>query len=89
MQGSIEYNCLVDQSNFCHFEEQSDEKYKIYWNIYGMNNYYVYILTTNKNKIFYVWVTNDLSRRIYEHKNKLVDWFTKKYNVTKLIYYEE
>jgi len=54
-----------------------------------MNTYYVYILTTNNNKIFYVWITNDLSRRIYEHKNKLVDWFTKKYNVTKLVYYEE
>jgi putative endonuclease len=36
----------------------------------------------------YVGMTNNLERRIYEHKNKLVDGFTKKYNVTKLVYYE-
>ena len=52
--------------------------------------YYVYIMTmTNKrNTILYTGVTNDLKRRVYEHKAKLVEGFTKKYNVTKLVYYE-
>jgi len=54
-----------------------------------MNTYYVYILSTKFNKLLYIWVTNNLERRLYEHKNKLVDWFTKKYNIDKLVYYEE
>jgi len=54
-----------------------------------MNTYYVYILSTKFNKLFYIWITNNLPRRLYEHKNKLVDWFTKKYNIDKLVYYEE
>jgi putative endonuclease len=51
-------------------------------------HYFVYILTTNKNTVLYTGVTNDLIRRIYEHKNNLIDGFTKKYNVPKLVYYE-
>ena len=54
-----------------------------------MNSYYVYILSTKFNKLLYIWVTNDLTRRLYEHKNKVIDGFTKKYNIGKLIYYEE
>jgi putative endonuclease len=54
----------------------------------GERQYYVYILTNKSNKVLYVGVTNDLARRIYEHKNKLVEGFTKKYNLNKLIYYE-
>jgi putative endonuclease len=50
--------------------------------------YYVYILTNKNNNVLYIGVTNNLIRRIYEHKNKLVDGFTKKYNLTKLVYYE-
>ena len=50
--------------------------------------YYVYILTTAKNTALYTGVTNDLLRRVYEHKNRLVDGFTKRYNVDKLVYYE-
>ncbi|MCL4548061.1 MAG: GIY-YIG nuclease family protein [Bacteroidetes bacterium] len=53
-----------------------------------MKNYYVYIMT-NKSKTLYVGVTNDLKRRVYEHKEKLLDGFTKKYNITKLVYFEE
>ncbi len=53
-----------------------------------MNNYYVYILTNKNNKVLYTGVTNNLSRRIYEHKNKLIPGFTVKYNINKLIYYE-
>lgn len=53
-----------------------------------MNQYYTYILTNKYNEVFYIGVTNDLVRRIYEHKNKLQEGFTKKYNLTKLVYYE-
>jgi putative endonuclease len=51
--------------------------------------YYVYLLTNWNNKVMYVGVTNDLVRRLYEHKNKLVEGFTNKYNVSKLVYFEE
>ena len=50
--------------------------------------YYIYILTNKYNKVLYVGVTNNLVRRIYEHKNNLVDGFTAKYNVHKLVYYD-
>ena len=50
--------------------------------------YYVYILT-NVIRTLYVGVTNDLERRMYEHKNKLLSCFTSKYNVTWLAYYEQ
>jgi putative endonuclease len=50
--------------------------------------YYVYIMTNKRNTVLYTGVTNNLKRRIYEHKEKLVSGFTMKYNVTKLIYYE-
>ncbi|MEW6194581.1 MAG: GIY-YIG nuclease family protein [Bacteroidota bacterium] len=53
------------------------------------HHYYVYILTNWNNKVIYVGVTNNLKRRVYEHKNKLLDGFTKKYNINKLVYYEE
>ena len=43
---------------------------------------------TNNSKTLYIGVTNDLRRRIYEPKNKLIDGFTKNYNITKLVYYE-
>ena len=52
------------------------------------NQYYVYILTTAKNTALYTGVTNDLVRRIYEHKNNVAKGFTKRYNVHKLVYYE-
>jgi putative endonuclease len=52
------------------------------------HNYYVYILTNWNNKVMYIGMTNDLERRLYEHKNKLVNGFTKRYNIYKLVYYE-
>ncbi|TAL40018.1 MAG: GIY-YIG nuclease family protein [Alphaproteobacteria bacterium] len=50
--------------------------------------FYVYILTNKINGTLYVGVTNDLVRRGYEHKNKLVDGFSKKHDLTMLVYYE-
>ena len=50
--------------------------------------YYVYILTNKVNTVLYTGVTSDLQRRVYEHKHKLVDGFTKKYKVDKLVYFE-
>ena len=51
-------------------------------------NYAVYILTNYNQTTFYIGVTGDLQKRIWEHKNKVVEGFTKKYNVDRLVYYE-
>ena len=53
----------------------------------GRKNYYVYLLT-NRSATLYTGLTNDLERRVYQHKRKLVDGFTKKYNVGILVYFE-
>jgi putative endonuclease len=50
--------------------------------------YYIYIMTNSRNTVLYVGVTNNLINRVYEHKAKLADGFTKKYNIVKLVYYE-
>ena len=50
--------------------------------------FYVYIITNWNDTVIYVGMTNNLERRLYEHKHKLVEGFTKKYNVYKLVYYE-
>ena len=50
--------------------------------------YYIYIMSNFKNGTIYTGVTNNLVRRVYEHRNKLMDGFTKKYGLTSLVYYE-
>ena len=52
------------------------------------HNYFVYIMTNITNNVMYIGVTNNIIRRVYEHKKELLEGFTKKYKVKKLIYYE-
>jgi putative endonuclease len=54
-----------------------------------MSEYYIYILANKRNGTLYVGMTNDLARRVYEHKNDFVQGFTKKYGVHCLVYYEQ
>lgn len=51
--------------------------------------YYVYILASKKRGTLYIGVTNDLRKRVYEHKNRLVNGFTKRYNIHMLVYYKQ
>jgi putative endonuclease len=53
-----------------------------------MKKYYVYIMAS-KSRVLYTGVTNNLERRVYEHENKLVEGFTRKYNVNRLVFFEE
>lgn len=50
--------------------------------------YYIYILANASGRVLYVGVTNDLKRRVYEHKTKSAEGFTSRYNISKLVYYE-
>ncbi|MEW6041839.1 MAG: GIY-YIG nuclease family protein [Elusimicrobiota bacterium] len=52
------------------------------------NDYYVYVMASKKEGVLYIGVTNDIIRRVYEHKNDLTEGFTKKYRVHKLVYFE-
>ncbi|MBT9132399.1 GIY-YIG nuclease family protein [candidate division NPL-UPA2 bacterium Unc8] len=52
-------------------------------------NYYVYILASKRNGTLYIGISSDLIKRTWEHKNKIVEGFTQKYNVDKLVYYEQ
>ena len=53
-----------------------------------MKTYYVYILASKKNGTLYIGMTNNLQKRLYEHKNKIVPGFSQKYNIDKLVYFE-
>jgi len=50
--------------------------------------YYVYLMTNKNNTVIYTGITNNLKNRVSQHKNKIIKGFTKKYNITKLVYYE-
>jgi len=50
--------------------------------------FYVYIMTNARNNVLYTGVTNELKKRVCEHREKLIESFTKKYNIIKLVYYE-
>jgi len=50
--------------------------------------YYIYIMTNKNNDVLYTGVTNDLKRRVYQHRSKQIKGFTQKYNLCKLVYYE-
>ncbi len=54
-----------------------------------VKSYYVYMMTNKYNTVIYTGVTNDLERRVYEHKTKSIKGFTTKYNCDKLVYYAE
>ncbi|ARG97811.1 GIY-YIG nuclease family protein [Legionella micdadei] len=53
-----------------------------------MREYYIYLLTNKYKNVLYTGITNNLIRRVYEHKHKLQQGFTQKYNVDRLVYYE-
>ena len=55
---------------------------------FNRKQYYVYIMTNKINTVLYTGVTSDLKKRIWEHKEKVIDGFTKKYNINKLIFFE-
>ncbi|MFC1477682.1 GIY-YIG nuclease family protein [candidate division KSB1 bacterium] len=51
--------------------------------------YYIYMMTNENNTVLYTGVTSDLNRRVKEHKDKMIPGFSKRYNISKLVYYEE
>lgn len=54
----------------------------------GLKQYYVYLMTNYTNSVVYIGVTNNLQRRVYEHKHKIHKGFTSRYNINKLVYFE-
>ena len=74
------YNCNYSPRS-CHSSEG--------WNPVVTDMYYVYMMASRRNGTLYIGVTNNLIKRVYEHKNDLVEGFTKKYGVHRLVYYEQ
>ena len=54
-----------------------------------MQRYFVYMMASRKNGTLYVGVTSNLKRRVFEHRNEIIDGFTKEYGVHRLVYFEE
>ena len=83
---------LYVASQICHCEERAllGDATRQSHATSNMNpkQYYVYIATNSRNNVLYTGITNNLDRRTYEHKNKLLKGFTSKYNINKLVYYE-
>jgi putative endonuclease len=75
-----------NDSTCCHCEEQRDEA--ISYSRIMDRHYYVYIMTNPTRTVLYTGVTNDLKKRVYQHKEKLVPGFTGRYNLNKLVFYE-
>ncbi len=75
---------------FCHCEERASggRRGNLRVGIMKERQYYVYIMTNKANTVFYTGVTNDLSRRVHEHREKLLKGFTRRYNATKLVFFE-
>jgi putative endonuclease len=65
-----------------------DEKRRAIRGRGSVKRYYIYIMT-NRSKTLYIGVTNNLERRLYEHKHHMVEGFTNKYKLTRLVYFEE
>ena len=55
---------------------------------FNKKQYYIYIMTNKRNTVLYTGVTSDLKKRIWEHKEKIIKGFTKRYNIDKLVYFE-
>ena len=72
-----------DGARLCHSRERGNPSWK------PMNMYYIYIMASKRNGTLYVGVTNNLLKRVYEHKNDLVEGFTKRYGIHRLVYYEQ
>ena len=70
----------------CHPREGGDP---VNHKVTAMSSYWVYIVSSAKNGTLYIGVTNNISRRVFEHKTKVANGFTEKYNVSKLVWLEE
>jgi putative endonuclease len=60
----------------------------LFTDFFRMNTYYIYMLANSNNKVLYIGMTNDLKRRVFEHRQGSIEGFTKKYHCTKLVWYE-
>jgi putative endonuclease len=74
--------------NFISFNRDDVEEQRGETPMYEYRNYFVYILASQRNGTLYIGVTNDLARRMYEHKHDLLKGFTQRYRVHSLVYYE-
>ena len=86
--GEVRFRSFGASNRRC--EERGDEAIfdSARLGISTLEQYYVYLLSNYTNSVIYTGVTNDLKRRVYEHRDKLSNGFTKRYQVWKLVYYE-